>query len=93
MKEEESLENTEEGHSDRFSEAYIILMVVPYLSLISCLFIRNFKSPIEYLATEILFHRLNIELDFQSLFGLHVHSCTRWMRPRNPHLPAVRLIY
>ncbi len=21
-------------------------------------------------------HRLNMELDYQSLFGLHVHSCT-----------------
>jgi hypothetical protein len=27
-------------------------------------------------------HRLNMELDFQSLFGLHVHSCTHWLRPR-----------
>jgi hypothetical protein len=23
-----------------------------------------------------------MELDLQSLFGLHVHSCTHWMRPR-----------
>ncbi len=28
--------------------------------------------------------RLNMELDFQSVFGLHVHSCTHWLRPRNP---------
>ncbi len=27
-------------------------------------------------------HRLNMELD-QSLFGLHVHSCTHWLIPRN----------
>ncbi len=33
-------------------------------------------------------HRLNMELDLQSLFGLHVHSCTHWLRPRNPHPPA-----
>jgi hypothetical protein len=26
-------------------------------------------------------HRLNMELDLQSLFGLHVHSCTHWLRP------------
>jgi hypothetical protein len=26
-----------------------------------------------------------MELDLQSLFGLHVHSCTHWLRPRNPH--------
>ncbi len=32
-----------------------------------------------------LSHRLNMELDLQNLFGLHVHvhSCTRWLRPRN----------
>jgi hypothetical protein len=29
-------------------------------------------------------HRLNMELDIQSLFGLHVDSCTHWLRPRNP---------
>ncbi len=32
-------------------------------------------------------HRLNMELDLQILFGLHVHSCTHWPRPRNPPLP------
>jgi hypothetical protein len=38
----------------------------------------------------ILSHRLNMELDLQSLFGLHVHSCTRWLKTRNPppHPPA-----
>ncbi len=25
-----------------------------------------------------------MEFDLQSLFGLHVHSCTRWPRSRNP---------
>jgi hypothetical protein len=25
-----------------------------------------------------------MELDLQSLFGLHVHLCTNWLRPRNP---------
>ncbi len=29
-------------------------------------------------------HRLNMELDLQSLFGLHVHSCTHWLSPRRP---------
>jgi len=29
-------------------------------------------------------HRLNMELDLQSLFGLHVHSCTHWPL-RHPH--------
>jgi hypothetical protein len=28
-------------------------------------------------------YRLNMELDLQSLFGLHVHSCTLWLWPRN----------
>ncbi len=34
-------------------------------------------------------HRLNIELDLQSLCGLHVYSWNHWLRPRNlppPHL-------
>ncbi len=26
-------------------------------------------------------HRLNMELYLQSFFGLHVHSCTHWLRP------------
>jgi hypothetical protein len=38
-------------------------------------------------------HRLNMELDLQILFGLHVHSCTHWLRPRNsPPPPAFGLI-
>jgi hypothetical protein len=32
----------------------------------------------------IYIHILYMELDLQSLFGLHVHSCTHWLRPRNP---------
>ncbi len=36
-------------------------------------------------------HRLNMELDLLSLF---VHSCTHWLRPRNPPAPhAFGLIY
>jgi hypothetical protein len=31
--------------------------------------------------------RKNMEIDLQSLFGLHVHSCTHWLIPRNPHPP------
>ncbi len=35
-----------------------------------------------------------MQLDLQSLFGLHVHSCTHWLRPRNPPPPpAFGLIY
>jgi hypothetical protein len=34
-------------------------------------------------------HRLNMELDLQSLFGLHVQSCTHWLRPRNPPAPPI----
>jgi hypothetical protein len=29
------------------------------------------------------YHRLNMMLDIQRLFGLHVHNCTHWLRPRN----------
>jgi hypothetical protein len=34
-------------------------------------------------------HRLNMELDLQSFFGLHVHSCIHWhwLRARNPTPP------
>ncbi len=37
-------------------------------------------------------HRLNMEVDLQSLFGLHVtwcalHSCAHWLSPRNPPIP------
>jgi hypothetical protein len=32
----------------------------------------------------------HMELDIQSLFGLHVHSCTHWLRPRNS-LPPLRI--
>ncbi len=28
-----------------------------------------------------------MELDLQSLFGLNVHSCTHWLRPRTPLPP------
>ncbi len=43
-----------------------------------------------------LYRRLNMELDLQSLFGLLVHCCTHWLRPRNrppPPSPAFGLIY
>ncbi len=32
-------------------------------------------------------HRLNIELDLLSFFGLQVHSCTHWLTPRTPPPP------
>jgi hypothetical protein len=28
-----------------------------------------------------------MELDLQSLFVLHAHSCAHWLRPRNPPPP------
>ncbi len=35
-----------------------------------------------------------MELDLQSFSGLHVHSCTLWLRTRNSPLPpAFGLIY
>jgi hypothetical protein len=34
-----------------------------------------------------------MELDLQSLFGLHVHSCTHWLRADTPQTPAFGLIY
>ncbi len=32
-------------------------------------------------------HKLNMELHLQSLFGLHVHSCTYWWDPATPPPP------
>jgi hypothetical protein len=32
------------------------------------------------------YHRLNMELDLQNIFGPHVHSCTNWLRPPPPLL-------
>jgi hypothetical protein len=41
--------------------------------------------------------RLNLELDLQSLFGLHVHSCAHWRKPsyypHPPPFPPFGLIY
>jgi hypothetical protein len=39
--------------------------------------------------------RKTMEIDIQSLFGLHWHSCTHLLRPRNPLPPplALGLIY
>jgi hypothetical protein len=36
-------------------------------------------------------HRLDMELDLQNLFGLHVYSCTQWLRPRNLTPPSHRI--
>ncbi len=36
---------------------------------------------------DIGFHRLNMELDLQILFGLYVYSCTHWLRPCNSPFP------
>jgi hypothetical protein len=38
-------------------------------------------------------HMLYMEVDLQSLFGLHVHSRTHWLRPRNPPPPPFGLIF
>jgi hypothetical protein len=32
-------------------------------------------------------YRINMELDRQSLFGLHMHNCTHWLRARKPPQP------
>jgi hypothetical protein len=34
-----------------------------------------------------------MELDLQSLFAPHLHSCTHWLRHRNPPPPLFGLIY
>jgi hypothetical protein len=43
---------------------------------------------------ETIKHRLNMELDLQSLFGLYVHSCPHWLTPRiSPPSSTFGLIY
>jgi hypothetical protein len=53
---------------------------------------RSAEGLVEWLTADQT-HRLNMELDLQSLFGLHVHSYAHWLRPSN-HTPlAFELIY
>ncbi len=48
------------------------------------------STPKKYFApTAFQTHWLNIELDLQSLFVLHVHSCTHWLRNRNTPPPCI----
>ncbi len=35
-------------------------------------------------------HRLNMELDLQSLFDLHAHSCTHWLRRPHNQTPSLQ---
>jgi hypothetical protein len=55
--------------------------------------LESFNLTVSYLDNAN--HRLNIELDLQSLFGLHVHSCTHWLHetPSISTTPAFGLIY
>jgi hypothetical protein len=43
------------------------------------------------IVTRAVIQGLNMVLDFQSLFGLHVHSCTHWLRPQTPPPPTFGL--
>ncbi len=47
----------------------------------------SFSSLYRWKMAECYWHRLNMELDLHSLFGLHVYSCTHWLRLRNPPPP------
>ncbi len=55
-------------------------------------FLTNFQVVLPYTIISIfpfpllhrMQHRLNMKLDLQSLFGVHVHRCTHWLRPRTP---------
>jgi hypothetical protein len=70
----------------------------PLFTVQSSLFL--FFSLHGWALTIYLNHSLNTELDLQSLFRLHVHSCTHWLRPeilqlrpRNPPIPPYPLIW
>jgi hypothetical protein len=51
-------------------------------TVMTCIFGALFTAIV--LSRDGAAHRLNMELYLQSLFGLHVHSCTHWLRPRHP---------
>ena len=38
-------------------------------------------------------HRLNMELDLHKFIWTHVHSCTHWLRPRDPATPPLIWAY
>ncbi len=48
-------------------------------------FLYNKSQDNEILTNDNL--KMEMELDLQSLFGLHVHSCTHWLRP--PHFGLI----
>ena len=52
----------------------------PAMGVVVVLF-EGFQLTCKYVGIKL---RLNMEIDLQSLFGLHVHSCTHWLRPRTP---------
>ncbi len=54
--------------------------VLPHLRRYS----QKVSSPEKELTVFMVEHRLNMELDLQSLFGLHVHSCTHWAETSHP---------
>jgi hypothetical protein len=43
----------------------------------------SFSSPIQWYHSHADPIWPTVPLNLQSLFGLHVHSCTHWPRPRN----------
>jgi hypothetical protein len=60
--------------------------------------LREEKSRVS-LSGECLWHRLNMEVIFKVYLGSmsrDVHSCSHWLKPRNPpppHPPALGLVY
>jgi hypothetical protein len=55
---------------------------VRYTTLYFLTTLRKSKSP----------NTIGMELDLQSIFGLQVHRCTHWLRPRNPNPPPLPLL-
>jgi hypothetical protein len=64
------------------------------LEIFCSLHSKKRKENLEWIGYKVSYylqHRISMELDLRSLFWLHVHSCTLWLRPRNPPPPAIGL--
>jgi hypothetical protein len=71
--------------NDRGPSLFVLGLSCQYKRFLFCLGCSSLPSTKYFFLT--VHHRLNMEIDLQSLYGLHVHSCTHWLRPRNPPYP------
>jgi hypothetical protein len=74
------------------SARLVELKMLHRLLVVLCLVLQSSGSARAWDSEELgTYHRQNMGLDLQSLFGLHVHSCTHCLRPRTPLPPSPRI--